>query len=222
MTSEHPDMTTLEMLVEAVVSGQEDEAVVHARTVAEEGVPIDEIIAALTVGIREVGEQFARMEIFVPELVLAARTMKAAMVELDPEIQKLATTREKKATVVIGTVEGDMHEIGKDIVVRLLEVQGFEVYDLGPNVNALDFVRKAEEVHADVIGASALMSTTMPGQKDIVDILKEKGIRDKYHVIVGGAPVTPEWVQECGADSWGENAAKAVDILDAIGPQGGI
>ncbi len=215
-------MTTLENLVDAVMSGQDAEAVVHARKVADEGVPIDEIVAALTAGIREVGEQFARMEVFVPELVLAARAMKAAMAELDPEIQKLATTTDKKATIVIGTVEGDMHEIGKDLVVRLLEVQGFEVYDLGPNVNALDFIRKAEEVHADVIGASALMSTTMPGQKDIVDILKEKGIRDKYHVIVGGAPVTPEWVQECGADSWGENAAKTVEILNAIGQEGEI
>jgi len=203
-----------------VVAGHKDEAVVQARKVAEEGVAIDEIIAALTVGIREVGEQFARMEVFVPELMLAAQAMKAAMAELDPEIQKLAVTAERKAVVVIGTVEGDMHEIGKHIVARLLEVQGFEVHDLGANVNALNFIRRAEEVRADVIGASALMSTTMPGQKDIVDILKEKGIRDKYHVIVGGAPVTQEWAQECGADSWGENAAKTVDILETIGRQG--
>lgn len=214
-------MTALEALVDVVVAGREDEAVVQARKVADEGVTIDEIIAALTVGIREVGEQFARMEVFVPELLLAAKAMKAAMVELDPEIRKSATKAENGAIVVIGTVEGDMHEIGKDIVVRLLEVQGFEVHDLGSNVNALDFVRKAEEVRADVIGASALMSTTMPGQKDIVDILREKGIRDDYHVIVGGAPVTQEWARECGADSWGENAAKTVEILQAIGRQKG-
>lgn len=212
-------MTALEKLVEAVVAGQEDEAAVLARKVAEEGVAIDEIVAALTAGIRGVGEQFARMEVFLPELLLGAQAMKAAMVELDPEIQKLATPAQKKATVVIGTVEGDMHEIGKDIVVRLLEVHGFEVHDLGANVNALNFVRKAEEVRADVIGASALMSTTMPGQKDIVDILKEKGIRDKYHVIVGGAPVTQTWAHECGADSWGENAAKSIEILETIGRQ---
>jgi dimethylamine corrinoid protein len=107
-----------------------------------------------------------------------------------------------------------MHEIGKDIVITLLQVQDFEVHDLGIDVNALDFVRRAEEVKADIIGASSLMTTTMPNQKDIIEILKEKGIRDKYHVILGGAPVTQEWVDECEADSWGENAAKAVEILE--------
>jgi methylmalonyl-CoA mutase cobalamin-binding domain/chain len=117
---------------------------------------------------------------------------------------------------VIGTVEGDMHEIGKDVVIILLQVQGFEVHDLGINVNALDFVKKAEEVNADIIGASSLMTTTMPNQKDIIEILKEKGIRDKYHVILGGAPVTQEWVDQCGADSWGENAGKAVEVLERV------
>jgi methylmalonyl-CoA mutase cobalamin-binding domain/chain len=123
---------------------------------------------------------------------------------------------EKKGRVVIGTVEGDMHEIGKNIIITLLTVQGFEVYDLGINVNVLDFVKKAVEVNADVIGASSLMTTTMPNQKDIIEILKEKGIRDKYHVIFGGAPVTQEWVDECGADSWGENAGIAVEILERV------
>ncbi len=209
-------MTTLQTLVKAVVDGFEDEAVVTAKKVIEEGVAPIQAIEALTAGMREVGERFARMEIFLPEMMMAAQAMKAVMKELEPELQKSATTTEKKGVVVIGTVEGDMHEIGKDVVITLLQVQGFEVHDLGVNVNALDFVRKAEEVQADIIGASALMTTTMPNQKDIIDILREKGIRDKYHVILGGAPVTPEWVNECGADSWGENAAKAVEILERV------
>ena len=145
---------------------------------------------------------------------MSAQAMKAAMVVLDPEIQKAGAVTETKGTIVIGTVEGDMHEIGKDVVITLLQVQVFEVYDLGINVNALDFVNKAEEVNADIIGASSLMTTTMPNQKDIIEILKEKGIRDKYHVILGGAPVTQEWVDQCGADSWGENAGKAVEVLE--------
>jgi len=206
----------LEKLVEAVQEGEEREAVATAGKAIQEGIPVDEIIEALTAGMREIGDRFARMEIFLPEMMLAAQAMQAVMRELEPEIQKSATPTEKKGTVVIGTVEGDMHEIGKDIVITLLQVQGFDVHDLGADVNALDFVRKAEEVHADIIGASALMSTTMPGQREIIEFLKEKGVREKYHVILGGAPVTREWVKECGADSWGENAGVAVEILERV------
>jgi len=209
-------MTTLETLVKAVMDGEENEAIVAAKKVIEEDLAIDKIIEALTAGMREIGEQFARMEIFLPEMMMAAHTMKAVMRELEPELQKSATVMEKKGSIVIGTVEGDMHEIGKDIVITLLQVQGFEVHDLGINVNALDFVRKAEEINADIIGASSLMTTTMPNQKDVIEILKEKGVRDRYHVILGGAPVTQEWVDECGADSWGENAGKAVEILEHV------
>jgi corrinoid protein of di/trimethylamine methyltransferase len=209
-------MTTLETLVKAVMDGEEDEALAATKKVIEEGLAVDKIIEALTGGMREIGEQFARMEIFLPEMMMAAQAMKAVMKELEPEIQKSATALESKGSIVIGTVEGDMHEIGKDIVITLLQVQGFEVHDLGINVNALDFVKKAEEVQSDIIGASALMTTTMPNQKDIIEILKEKGIRDKFHVILGGAPVTQEWVDECGADSWGENAGKAIEILERV------
>lgn len=207
-------MTTLEALVTAVMDGLEDEAIAIAQKVIQEGEAVDQVIEALTAGMREIGDQFARMEIFLPEMMMASQAMKGAMEILEPELQKMAATTEKKGCVVIGTVEGDMHEIGKDVVTTLLQVQGFEVYDLGIDVNALDFVKKAEEVNADIIGASALMTTTMPHQKDIIEILVEKGIRDKYHVSLGGAPVTQEWVDECGADSWGENAGKAIEVLE--------
>jgi trimethylamine corrinoid protein len=209
-------MTTLDELVQAVIDGDEEEATVAAANVVQAGVPIDTVIEALTAGMREIGDQFARMDIFLPEMMMAAQAMKAAMAVLEPELQKAGAVKETKGTVVIGTVEGDMHEIGKDIVITLLQVQGFEVHDLGIDVNALDFVNKAEEVNADIIGASSLMTTTMPNQKDVIEILKEKGIRDKYHVILGGAPVTQEWVDQCGADSWGENAGKAVEILEQV------
>jgi len=210
-------MATLQALIEAVQGGKEGEAIAAARKAVEEDIVIiDGIIEALTAGMREVGDRFARMDIFLPEMMLAAQVMQAVMRELEPELQKSAMPTEKKGTVVIGTVEGDMHEIGKDIVITMLRVQGFEVHDMGANVNALDFVRKAEEVHADIIGASALMTTTMPGQREIIEFLKEKGIREKYHVILGGAPVTREWVEECGADSWGENAGVTVQILERV------
>ncbi len=209
-------MTTLQTLVSAVIDGDEDEAVVAIKKVIEEKIAIEEVISALTEAIREVGEMFARMEIFLPGMVMSSRAMKAAMNELEPEIKAAGVTLEKKGCVVIGTVEGDMHEIGKFIVITVLQAQGFEVHDLGIDVNALDFVKKAEEVKADIIGSSSLMTTTMPKQREIITILEAKGLRDKYHVILGGAPVTQEWVDESGADSWGENASVAVDILERV------
>ncbi len=206
----------MEELVQAVQNGEEEQALAAARAVLEAGTPASEIIAALTAGMREVGQRFARMEIFLPEMILAAHAMQAVMKVVEPHLAAAATPAAKRGVVVIGTVEGDMHEIGKDIVIALLRASGFEVHDLGANVNPLEFVRQAEAVSADIIGASALMTTTMPGQKEIVELLKAKGVRDKYHVILGGAPVTAEWVQEAGADSWGENAGVAVEVLERV------
>jgi corrinoid protein of di/trimethylamine methyltransferase len=209
-------MSSLHVLVDAVKEGREGDAVAAAKAVIEEKLPIEEIIEGLTGGMRDIGDQFARMEIFLSEMMMAAQAMKGAMTILEPEIEASAAGMKKKGTIVIGTVEGDMHEIGKNIVITLLQAQGFEVHDLGINVNALDFVKEAEKIGADIIGASSLMTTTMPYMKDIIEILKEKSVREKYHVILGGAPVTLEWVEECGADSWGENAGKAVEILEKV------
>ena len=209
-------MSTLEALVLTVQDGDEELSVETARQAINEGVSVPAIVDGLTVGMRDVGDRFARQEIFLPEMMLAARAMQMVMGELEPELAKSASAAHKRGVIVIGTVEGDMHEIGKDIAMTMLKVAGFEVYDLGANVNALSFVRKAEEYHADIIGASALMTTTMPNQKEIVDILAAKGLRGKYHVILGGAPVTSEWVAEAGADSFGENAGIAVKILEQV------
>lgn len=209
-------MTVLEELVQAVKDGRADEATVAAQKVVADGLPVNQVIDALTDGMRDIGDQFARMEIFLPEMMTAAQAMKAVLRELEPAMKEQAAVAQKKGVVVIATVEGDMHEIGKDIVVNLLEVSGFEVHDMGINVNALDIVNEAVKVNADVIGASALMTTTMPQQRDLIEILHAKGMRDRFHVILGGAPVTREWVDEAGADSWGENAAVAVKILEAV------
>lgn len=209
-------MTTLETLVNSVIDGDEDGAVVAAKKVIHEKIPVEDIISALTDGIREVGEKFARMEIFLPEMMMSSQAMKAAMNELEPEIKASGISLKKKGILIIGTVEGDMHEIGKFIVSTMLQAIGFEVHDLGIDVNALDFVRKAEEVKADIIGVSSLMTTTMPKQREVITILEEKELRDKYHVILGGAPVTQAWVDEIGADSWGENAGVTVEILERV------
>ena len=207
-------MTVLKALVKAVVDGLEDEAIVAVKQVIEEGVAVEQVVEALTAGMREIGEQFANMDIFLPEMMMAAQAMKAVLAVLEPEMKAQSAEVKKKGVVVIATVEGDMHEIGKDIVKNLLEVSGFEVHDMGINVNALDIVNEAVKVKADIIGASALMTTTMPQQKDLIEILGEKGMRDQFHVILGGAPVTAEWVKDVGADSWGENAAVSVLILE--------
>jgi trimethylamine corrinoid protein len=209
-------MSLVENLVLAVQDGDEEQATDLAQQALNQGIPVLDIVSALTSGLRAVGDQFARQEVFLPEMLLASHAMQAAMKVLEPRMEESAMVQEKKGVVVMGTVEGDVHEIGKDIATTLLKAAGFEVHDLGADVNALTFVRKAEEVRADIIGASALMTTTMPGQKDIVEILKAKGIRQKYHVIFGGAPVTAEWVAEAGADSWGENAALAVEVLERV------
>ena len=209
-------MNGIEDLVTAVQSGDEVDAPARARQALRSGVAATDLIAAMTSGMREVGEQFARMEIFLPEMTMAARAMQAVLKEVEPELHAAGVSAARKGTLVIGTVEGDMHAIGKDIVISLLRCHGFQVVDLGVNINALEFVRMAEAVHAQAIGASALMTTTMPGQKEILSLLHAKGVRQNYHVILGGAPVTAEWVQACGADSWGENAWTAVEILERI------
>jgi len=207
-------MSTLDELVQAVHEGDVAQAGDLARTALDEGAEVTALVERLSAGMREVGDRFAGGEIFLPELMLAARAMQSAMGVLRPRLLESGAALARRGVIVVGTVKGDVHEIGKDIAATMLRAAGFEVHDLGRDVSALDFVRRAEELQADVIGASALMTTTMPAQKELVDVLVAKGLRDKYHVILGGAPVTPEWVEEAGADSWGEDAGKAVTILE--------
>jgi corrinoid protein of di/trimethylamine methyltransferase len=209
-------MDLIAQVAHLVQEGEDDAAVQAAQEALATSCDLNALIGGLTKAMRQVGDRFERMEIFLPEMLLAARAMQAVMKLVEPEMARQAIKREQKGTVVIGTVAGDMHEIGKDIVITMLRAQGFAVHDLGANVNALDFIRKAEEVGADVIGASALMSTTMPAQREIIELLQAKGLREKYHVILGGAPVTRQWVEQAGADSWGENAAQAVSLLEKV------
>jgi corrinoid protein of di/trimethylamine methyltransferase len=207
-------MSTLDELVLAIQDGDSAQASALARTALDEGAEVTALVERLSAGMREIGDRFAGGEIFLPELMLAARAMQGAMGVLQPRLLESGAATVSRGVIVVGTVKGDVHEIGKDIAITMLRAAGFEVHDLGRDVDALDFVRRAEELRADVIGASALMTTTMPAQKELVDILVAKGLRDKYHVILGGAPVTPEWVEEAGADSWGEDAGKAVTVLE--------
>jgi trimethylamine corrinoid protein len=209
-------MGILESLVKAVQDGEDEDAQALAQQAMAEKMEPLAVVDALTDAIREVGDRFERMEIFLPEMMLAAKAMQKALEPVGPYLEQLKEQRPSKGIVVVGTVEGDIHEIGKSIVALLLEVNGYTVHDLGPDVNALDFVKKAQEVQADVIGASALMTTTMPGQQEIIELLKDMGLRDRFVVMVGGTPVTDAWAEEIGADSWAENAMQAVTVLDKI------
>jgi len=178
-----------------------------------------DLLAAVEKGfaepIRELGEAFDRMEVFLPQLMLGADAMKAGMAVMGEAIQASGGKLSTKGVVVIGTVEGDIHDIGKTVVGALLSANGYEVHDLGVEVPAGRFVEAAAAQKADVIGLSALLSTTMLYQRDVLELLRNKGLKDKYFVAVGGAPVTQAWASQIGADGYARGAYEAVQMLDA-------
>ena len=190
-----------------------DYDVVKAEEVAKEALasgvdPMVLIEKGFTPGIAEVSDGFDSGEVYLPELILAADAMKAGTAICEAAFPE-GTIKEKKK-VVMGTVEGDIHDIGKSIVASFLAANGFEVHDIGRDAPAEKFVETAREVEANVVGASALLTTTMEQQKKIVEALKEAGLRDKVKIIVGGAPTSQGWADKIGADAYAENAAEAV------------
>jgi len=200
-----------EKLCEAVVACDIDAVVKAAKETIEKGVdPVKAIENGLSKGARIIGDKFEKLEIFLPELLIAADAMKAGFDILLAKIPKDKMLT--KGTVVCGTVKGDIHEIGKKIVGALLRANGFEVYDLGADVPTSKFIEEAGKVEADIIGLSALMSSTMGAQKDVIDYLKAVGEREKYIVMVGGGPTTQEWANEIGADGYAGTAPEAVKL----------
>ncbi len=186
-----------------------------ARETAQEVItqkidPIEAIEKGLSKGMDIIGERFSKMEAFLPELMMAAQTFDTAMEILEPEIAAQKREVSTRGTIVIGSVKGDVHNIGKNIVATVLKTGGFEVHDLGVDVSSFSFVEAAQKNRADVIALSSLMTTTMPGQKEVMEVLKEMGLREQYYVIVGGGPVNQQWADQIGADGYGETAADAV------------
>ena len=161
-------------------------------------------------GMSIIGGKFKRNEVFVPEVLVAARAMTAGLSVLEPKLVEVGNEPVGKA--VIGTVKGDLHDIGKNLVAVMLKGAGFEVVDLGTDVDPEDYVDKAEEVGADIIAMSALLTTTMPEMKTVVEVLEEKGLRDKYIVMVGGAPVTDNYAEKIGADFFTPDAGSAAEV----------
>jgi dimethylamine corrinoid protein len=162
----------------------------------------------LTPAIREVGERFERGEVFLPHMVMASDAIDAAMAIIQPHLPK--GKEFQRVRIVMGTVEGDLHDLGKNVVIMMLKANGFEVFDIGRDVRAETFVERAKELGAQVIGASSLMSTTRPYQRDVVQEVERQGLKGKIKVMVGGGPVTAEWAKSIGADGYGHDAAEAV------------
>lgn len=205
------------LMRQSVIDGDTDQALALAQQALSQNIdPLMAINQGFVPGIDYVGEQFGSGEMFLPDLMLAAEAMKVAVGALEPEMQKRGTQRQMLGKVVLGTVKGDIHEIGKNLVATMLSASGFEVYDLGVDVPLDKFAVKAREVNADIIGVSALLTTTMTGQKTLIEMLDDMGLRPKIKVIVGGAPVTRSWAEEIGADGYSEDAIGAVALAKKL------
>ena len=204
-------------MAQSVIDGDSDAAVALAKQAIEKGMdPLEAISNGFVKGVNQVGESFANGQAFLPELVMAGEAMKAAVSTLEPEMQKRGLHRTMLGKVVLATVEGDIHEIGKTLVGTMLSASGFQVYDLGVDVPAAKIIEKIREVDADLVGLSALLTTTMVKQKEVIDELDKLGLRKKVKVMVGGAPVTRDWVQKIEADGYSEDAIGAVGLAKQL------
>jgi trimethylamine corrinoid protein len=199
---------------QSIVDGAPEQASRLAEQALADGIPpLEAIDHGFVPGMTEVGDRFARHQMFLPDMLASAEAMKAAMAVLEPELQRQGSQRPTAGTVVLGTTKGDIHEIGKTLVGTLLTAHGFKVFDLGTDVSSEQFAEKAREVDADVVGVSALLTTTMRNQKLVVQALEQAGLRPSVKVIVGGAPVTRMWAEEIGADGYGKDALGAVELV---------
>ena len=195
----------------AVIDGNLTRVKKIVENAIKEKIEINLIIDTFSEAVREVGDLFEEGELFLPELMRSAEAMKLTMEMLSPYLSK-GRTFGHLGKIVIGTIEGDIHDIGKTLVASMLSAEGFEVYDLGTDVAIDTFIKKAQEVNADIICVSALLTTTMTGQKKLIEELKKRNLRNKFKVLVGGAPSSQKWVNEIGADGTAENAIGAVKL----------
>ena len=206
-----------QLMAQSIVDGDSEVAVKLAEQAVAAGLdPLDAITKGYVMGVNQVGEAFSCGDAFLPELVMAGEAMKAAVSALEPEMQKRGSERIMLGKVVLATVEGDIHEIGKSLVGTMLAASGFQVFDLGVDVAVDKIIGKAVEVNADVIAMSALLTTTMVKQREVIEELEKENIRGKFKIMVGGAPVTRDWVQKIGADGYSEDAIGAVNVAKAL------
>lgn len=203
-------------LLKAINSGHTDDGVVEARKLVDAGHDVSEIFdKAIIPSLADLGDRFQRLEIYLPEMIYAADVVKAIQQDLGDMIQN-TSAGQSQGKIVIGTAFGDIHDLGKNIVVAMLEVNGFEAYDLGVGVKAQDFIEKAKEVDADIIAISCLLTTSIPYISDIIDLLKGSNLESSFKVLIGGGPITLDLAKELGANGYGDNAADAVDQARAL------
>jgi corrinoid protein of di/trimethylamine methyltransferase len=207
----------IEAVASAVFSGDKQAARAHAEIAIKQGIPALQILhEGLEAAILSIGESWRKQEIFLPEVLMAVEAWNFAMEVVEPHLSAENKAEATRGVVVIGTVKGDIHEIGKNIVATILKTAGFEVHDIGTDLAASVFVSEAEKYEADIIASSALMTTTMPHQRDIVEYLETNGKRASFLYMVGGAPVSQEWATQIGADAYGKNAEDAVRLALAL------
>jgi len=202
----------IEILRRAVIEYDAEAAVSWAERAVAEKVEPAQALGALTEAIRQVGDRFGKGELWLPDLVGAADAMQAAMPLIEAELRRTGAKRESLGTVVVGTVFGDIHSIGKAMVCTLLTAGGFEVHDLGVNIKAEEFIEAIDEYKADVLAMSALLTMTAAEQRKVIDTLKEKGIREKVKVMVGGGAITADFAESIGADGYDPTAPGAVGL----------
>ncbi len=204
-------------MLQSVIDGVPDKAAELARQALANGVdPLEAVNRGFAVGITFAGDQFGCGQMFLPDLLASAEAMKAAMDVLDPEMRKRGSQRETLGKVVLGTARGDIHDIGKNLVATILSASGFQIFDLGTSVTPEQFVAKAKEVGADIVGVSALLTTTMSGQKAVIEALDRNGLRPRVKAIIGGASVTSKWASEIGADGYSRNAIDALELAKSL------
>ena len=208
---------TLSAMRQSIIDGAPDTASSLAQAAVASGIPpIDAINGGFVPGMHDVGEQFARGQMYLPDMMASAEAMRAAMAVLDPELKKLGTKRPMAGVVLLGTTKGDIHEIGKILVGTMLTAHGFQVHDLGVDIAGEKFAAKAREFKADIVGVSALLTTTMRNQKSVVEALEKEGLRSQVKIMVGGAPVTRRWAEEIGADGYAKDAMSAVALAQEL------
>ncbi len=208
---------TFQAMRQSILDGAPEHAAELAQRALQLGIdPLHAINAGFLPGMDAVGEKYGCGQMFLPDLMASSEAMTCAMAVLEPALRDKGGERPAAGTVVLGTTKGDIHEIGKRLVGTLLSAHGFRVHDLGADVSSERFVTKARELNADIVGISALLTTTMRGQKSVIEALKGSGLRAKVKVIVGGAPVTRQWAEEIGADGYAKDAMSAVVLAKSL------